>query len=459
MTTTRNPIPPSDELPVAIVGAGPAGLAAARALKRLGIPYVQFERHRDVGGIWDLDNPGTPMYRSAHFISSRDRSGFFDYPMPREFADYPRRAEILHYTRTFADDFALRDAIRFDTAITSVRQEADASWTVGTDTGDVQASAVICATGVTWDARMPDLPGTFTGDVMHSVDYVDPSLFAGRRVLVVGLGNSGADIACDAAAHADEAYVSTRRGYHFVPKHIFGKPSDETEWLPIWGERLMYGLVRRIMVGDLTRWGLPRPDHRLFESHPLLNTQLLHHLQHGDITARPGIARADGDEVVFTDGSRARVDLILFATGYAMSIPYLPTDYLTWKGGRPQMYLTAFSRERRNLFGLGYLEVNSSAYTLFDRIAHLVAQHLDDQRHRPERAARFRQLVREDRPDLSGGIDFVGSDRHAAYVEVRAYRKYLRTLTRRMGWTQLRPGMFDAVRVPATREAVPHGGH
>ncbi|WP_326584616.1 NAD(P)-binding domain-containing protein [Streptomyces sp. NBC_00481] len=446
MTTSENSVHTTGELPVAIVGAGPAGLSAARALKRLGIPYVQFERHSDVGGIWDLDNPGTPMYRSAHFISSRDKSGFYGFPMPKDFADYPSREQILRYTRMFADEFGLRDAIHFNAPVTAVEQGPDEVWRVRTATGETLARAVVCASGVTWDPLTPTVQGTFDGEIMHSVEYVDPSLFRGRRVLVVGLGNSGADIACDAAGNADAAFISARRGYHFVPKHTFGMPSDQTEWLPIWAERLSYTVIRPVIIGDVSRWGLKRPDHRLFESHPLLNTQLLHHLQHGDVIAKPGVAHFDGGEVVFTDGSRERVDLILFATGYRMSIPYAPDDYFPWKGGRPQLYLNAFSRERHNLFGLGYLETNSSAYTLFDRIAHLITQYLDDQRHRPERARRFEALIRADHPDLSGGINFVGSDRHAAYIEVRAYKKYLRKLQKRMDWTEPSPGMFDAIR-------------
>ncbi|MET8978286.1 NAD(P)-binding domain-containing protein [Streptomyces sp. NPDC004539] len=460
MTTLPPVVPAHSDLPVAIVGAGPAGLSAARALKRLKIPYTQFERHSDVGGIWDIDNPGSPMYRSAHFISSRDKSGFFGYPMPKDFADYPTREQILRYTRSFTDAFGLRDAIRFGTAVSAVRQDEDGAWTVHTDRGDTRARAVVCCSGVTWDSVTPEVPGSFDGQLMHSVDYTEPSLFAGRRVLVVGLGNSGADIACDAASSsAAQAFISTRRGYHFVPKHTFGIPSDETEWLPVWAERLAYGVVRRVMIGDVSRWGLPRPDHRLFESHPLLNTQLLHHLQHGDITAKPGVARFDGADVVFTDGSRERIDLVLFATGYRTSIPYVPADYFPWKGGRPQMYLNAFSRERHNLFGLGFLEVNSSAYTLFDRISQVMAQYLDDQSRRPDRAARFAKLVREDRPDLSGGIRFVGSDRHAAYVEIRAYRKYLRSLTRRLGWADMSPGMFDGIRATTSETDSRHVAH
>lgn len=437
---------PSAGLPAAIVGAGPAGLAMARALRVRGLPYVQFERHRDLGGIWDIDNPGTPMYESAHFISSRDKSGFFDYPMPTSFADYPSRTEILHYTHAFADAFGLRAGIRFDTAVQRSEQHADGSWTLTTTAGPVRASALICCTGVTWDPRMPVVPGHFDGQVMHSVHYRSPSLFAGRRVLIVGLGNSGADIACDAAAAADAAFISTRRGYHFIPKFLAGTPSDQTEWLPIWGERLLYSVVRPLVVGDVRRWGLPKPDHKLFETHPLLNTQLLHYLSHGDIAAKPGVVRFDGPEVVFTDGSRERVDLVVCATGYDMSIPYVPPDYLPWTQGRPEMYLNAFAA-RPGLFGVSYLEVNSSAYTLFDRIANLIGEHLADLRDNPARARTFRELVRTDHPDLSSGVKFVDSPRHTNYVEVRAYKKNLHRVARLMGWTELRAGRFDPIRM------------
>ena len=441
------------EAKVCVVGAGPAGLSVARALRRLGLDYDQYERHGDVGGIWDLDNPGTPMYESAHFISSRGTSGFFDFPMPETFPDYPGNRQILAYTRDFAAAYGLYDGIRFNTAVTDVERQGDA-WIVTLDDGTRHTyGAVICATGVTWTPRLPRHSGHFTGEVRHSNTYRANTEFRGKRVLIVGLGNSGADIACDAAANADAAFDSVRRGYHVIPKHVFGIPTDEFAergpHLPLVLERPLFTALLRLLQGDLTRYGLPKPDHRLFESHPLLNSQLVHHLQHGDVAIKPDVAGFDGSRVRFTDGSSEEIDLVLHATGYDWTIPYAERHF-RWRDGRPDLYLTAFSRTRRNLFGLGYLETNSSAYTLFDHISDLVARYLHDQRHAPDRAEAFDRLIATDRTALTGGISFVDSARHRSYVDARSYRRHLAEVRERVGWRGLEPGMFDAVRGAAS---------
>lgn len=435
---------------ICIVGGGPGGLCMARALKRRGLDYEQFERHSDFGGVWDLDNPGTPMYESAHFISSRDLSGFLDYPMPRAFPDYPGNRQILDYLRAFARTFGLYAQARFNTAVERVDKDADGRWIVTLDSGERRRyRALICATGCNWDPNLPEIPGHFSGEIRHAVSYRRAAEFQGKRVLIVGAGNSGADIACDAAANAERAFISLRRGYHFIPKHLFGVPADvfseRGPRLPLWLERLLFQGLLRLLQGDLTRFGLPKPDHRLFESHPLLNSQLLHHLQHGNIQARPDVSHFEGDQVVFRDGSREGLDLVLYATGYRWSCRYA-ADYFSWQHGRPQLYLSIFSREHRNLFGIGYLETNSSAYKLFDQEAHLIACHLADQLQRPDQAREFQTLIQQDDPDLSGGIRFVDSPRHAVYLEVHALQNHLRQLRRRLGWSDLTPGYFDPLR-------------
>ena len=436
------------ELPYAIVGAGPAGMSLARAFRQHQLPFIVFERHSDVGGIWDAQNPGSPMYRSAHFISSKSQSGYLGFPMPEDYPDYPRGEQILAYHRAFADRYELRQHVRFNCGVKSAEPDG-AQWRLQLESGEtVQAAGLVCANGSNWDPNIPEFPGQIDGEVRHAVDYHDPADFIGKRVLVVGAGNSGCDIACDAAQNADAAYISLRRGYHFVPKHIFGMPADvfaeNGPQLPMWLTQRIFGPLLRLMVGDLRRLGLPKPDHRIFESHPILNDQLLHHLRHGDIAARPDIARLDGGEVEFVDGRREAVDLVLLATGYRQSIPYLPDDALEWSGTRPQLYLNLFSRRQPSLMAMGFMETDGGAYRMFDRMADVIAQHAKDRIENPERARRMDQLKAR-RPDLSGGVRYLATDRHANYVNHRVYLKTLDELVDEMGWqplnvSQLTPG-------------------
>ncbi|WP_430336226.1 flavin-containing monooxygenase [Rhodococcus sp. ACT016] len=440
---------------VAVVGAGPAGLSIARMFRKYGVDYDQFERHTGVGGLWDIDNPGTPMYESAHFISSRDMSGFYDYPMPKSFGDYPTRTQILQYTKLFADEFGLADRIAFDCGVTRIEEDGE-HWLVTTEDGTIRRyKAVVCASGTNWHPRMPMHPGHFDGAIRHAVTHRSARDFAGRRVLVVGLGNSAADISCDAAQSADAAFVSTRRGYHIIPKHLFGVPVDQLDdgavTIPRWIERPVMTAALRVIVGDVTRWGLPKPDHRLFDSHPLLNSQLLHHLQHGDITVKPEIERFDGPDVVFTDGSREQIDLVLYATGYQMKIPYIDESYFDWNGDRPAQYLTAFNRHHKNLFTLGYIETNSSAYTLFDNISNLVAQYVAAQDSNPALTARFERLIANDDPDLSGGLSLVKSDRHKGYIDSKTIKKNIARVLEETGFAPLAPGFAESLRTrPST---------
>ena len=183
-----------------IVGAGPAGLSAARAFRAAHVPFDVVERHRDVGGIWDLENAGTPMYESAHFISSKTLSAFDGFPMPAHYPDYPSRALILDYVRAFADEFDLRSHIEFGVTVTRAIPSSDGMWSIELENGERRHyRGVIAAVGHNWDPIIPVYSGTFSGEAYHSVRYRSPREFDRKRVLIVGGGNSACDIACDAA--------------------------------------------------------------------------------------------------------------------------------------------------------------------------------------------------------------------------------------------------------------------
>ncbi len=221
--------------------------------------------------------------------------------------------------------------------------KAEGGWRVKLSNGETRTyQGLVVANGVTWHPSLPDYPGlaNFKGEVRHAVTYRDQAEFAGKRVLIVGAGNSGVDIACDAARSADAAFISLRRGYHFVPKHMFGVPTDvflggqvrppKGVVIPDDPDRMLGAIV-----GDLTRYGLQAPDHKAMQSHPIMNTQILHYLAHGDLTAKVDVEAFTEFGAVFKDGSTETFDLVLFATGYDYRMPFLDEALFDWsRGGR-----------------------------------------------------------------------------------------------------------------------------
>jgi len=441
-----------------IVGAGPAGLLAARALKGAGIPYDQIERNPDVGGIWDIRNAWSPMYVSAHFISSKGVSHLPGYPMPDDYPDYPGHEQIFAYLQAYARDHDLYGAIRFDTGVERIERLSPRGWRVRLDDGSEQDyRGVFLCSGNTWDPNWPEVPGTFDGEVMHALSYRSGEQFAGKRVLVVGGGNSGCDIACDAAVHGDAAFLSLRRGYHFIPKYVMGQPADQFasgfELPRAVEKRVLEGLLK-LVVGDLTRYGLPQPDHRILESHPIVNTQVLHHLGHGDLAYRPDVERLDGHEVVFVDGRRERVDLVVYATGYKVTYPYMDRDHFDWHSKYPDLFLASLHRRYDDVCCLGLHQTDGGAFDFFATQADMMANYILDQDRAPARAERFRQLKASARPDLSGGVQYVDSPRHETYVKKAAFRRYCDRLMAAYGWSRFtlgetaprRPGLRSRMR-------------
>jgi cation diffusion facilitator CzcD-associated flavoprotein CzcO len=426
------------------VGAGPSGLAAARALKLNGLDFDVFERHRDVGGIWDMENPGTPMYDSAHFISSRTQSAFDGFPMPDDFADYPARAKILEYIRAFADRYGLRERITFGTDVASASRVGQ-KWRVTLGNGELREYAgVIAAAGHQWYPFTPEYPGRFTGQAMHSRDYHHASLFDGKRVLVVGAGNSGCDIACDAAARASRAFISMRRGYYFLPKHIFGQPTDaffrSGPHIPPRIAQPALTLLLRMLVGDLTRYGVPKPDHKVLETHPIVNSQLVHALQHGDITVKPDIAELQGSRVRFTDGSEEEIDLIVFATGYGHVMPFLEAGGVTLGPGASGLWLNVFARHYEDLFVIGLFETDGAAYPMASRQAELVARYLREKSAAPASPHWLDSRRRDPSPDLRGGVRYIATPRHSIYVQFDEYLHYIDRLIKQSKSESRHPG-------------------
>jgi len=273
---------------------------------------------------------------------------------------------------------------------------------------------------------MPTFPGEFAGEIMHSSAYKSGPELAGKRVLIVGAGNSGCDIAVDAVHHAAAVDMSVRRGYYFVPRYIFGRPADTIgrsgPVLPRPVKQFLDQWVLRMFTGNPERFGFPRPDYKIYESHPIVNTAVLGHLGQGDLAIRPGIERFEGHTVHFDDGTRGEYDLVLLATGYVPHYPFIDPAHLDWSGAAPKLFLNIFPRNLNGIAVVGLVEATGLGWQGRYEQARLVAAYLKARAVAPERAERFRRRVREEAwPDLTGGYRYLALERMSYYVHRETY--------------------------------------
>lgn len=411
------------------------GLAAARQLQRYGIPFVGFELNADVGGLWDITNPHSTMYESAHLISSKGTTAFAEFPMADSVPPYPHHSQIGQYFRDYAEHFGLRQHYQFNTRVVRV-ERLDRGWRLVSEHAGRQREwlfeGVLIANGTLHTPNQPELPGKFAGELLHSSAYKSAELFAGKRVLVIGCGNSACDIAVDAVHRAKSVDLSVRRGYHFLPKFILGKPTDTFGGairLPRKLKQLIDGLLVRVLVGKPSQYGLPDPDYKLYESHPVLNSLVLHHLGHGDIQPRGDILSVNGHSVTFANGSKADYDLILQATGYKLDYPFIDRSELNWPqgAGAPQLYLNVFHPLHDDLFMLGMVEASGLGWQGRAEQAELVALAIRHRQCASPAAKRFHDTVQAQAGQrLDGGFAYLKLDRMAYYVHKDSYRAALK---------------------------------
>lgn len=421
----------------AIIGAGPAGLVAARAFRRYGLDVEILERFTKPGGIWNIDQPGSPLYESCNFICSRDGGGFIGYPMPKSYPIYPRWDQIRDYVHAFTKDTGLDELITYGADVTEARPVSDERgdyWVVTRADGHTtEYRGVVYAGGAQWDPYIPEIPGieTFTGEVIHSARYDSPRQFRDKRVLVVGAGNSGVDIVSDAAFHADKAYLSTRRGYWFFPKLAFGTavpdifqgkehiPSTSLFESPTFEQALELIVAG---VGDLSKYGLPQPDHAPATTHPIANNQVLHALSHGLLEHRPGIERVESNTVHFTDGRSLELDLIVLATGFDLHIPWLPEGLVEEAEGHPQFLLGALAPNVPGLYGAGVLHFADCTFSIFDELVQIAAADAAAT-VTGENLENMQRLRREYRPNLQGDFPFLDVRRNVNQIDVPTLRR------------------------------------
>jgi cation diffusion facilitator CzcD-associated flavoprotein CzcO len=383
---------------VCVVGAGPCGLTALKNLRAAGLhDIVCYDEGEAIGGNWVFDERAErpSIYDATHLISSKRLSEFEDYPMPRHYPDFPSHRQVREYFENYAAHFGLMQFIRLGTRVVRARLLPDLCWAVssiGPDGAkeDIFNYLIVCS-GHHREPFMPDNCGVFSGEVLHSSHYRRPDIFRDKRVLVVGGGNSACDIAVDIASVAQKSCISMRRGYHIIPKLMFGRPSDliyarlrKTARLPRSLMQALMAIAVKLNVGPLEKYGLQQPNAKLLEMHPTLNSDILNALRNGKVLPRIGISRLEGNSVYFDDGSAEEFDTIIFATGYHIRFPFLDKSVVTWDESGPiPLYLKMMHKEIPNVFFIGLFQPIGCIWRLADHQARIAALQISGVLRRP----------------------------------------------------------------------------
>ena len=424
---------PSGDKRVCVIGAGPCGLATLKNLLQAGCrDVVCYEEGSGIGGNWAFtDDPRRiSVHASSHSLSSRRMASFDDVPMPKSYPAFPSHRQLLAYFTDYARAFELQPHIRLGARVEHCALGGDGRWTVRVTTNaetraELFDSLLVC-TGHHREAFLPAYPGTFTGRIVHSSTYKRPDPFRGQRVLVVGAGNSAADIAVDVARLASRAALSVREGTYFLPDRMFGLPVDVV--YAFWRSKLPKPLLQsalklwlRLAIGRWEAYGLQPPANPPLEEHPTVNSGVLEALRHGRLVARRGIERFDGHTVHFTDGTQEEFDAIIMGTGFRTSFPFLSRQVADWDMAKtPPLYLKMMHPTIPSLFFIGLFQPIGCLWRLADYQARIAALQISGRLQRPSDIdARIGHEVAHPHDR------FHPSPRHAIEVDAHAFRREL----------------------------------
>jgi len=349
-----------------VIGAGAGGLCAAKHLREKGIDVTILEMGSRIGGLWAYDNDSgrSPAYKSLRINSENKVSSFTDFPFPEGTQLYPDAQEMEAYFEAYADRFGLREYIRFNSEVHSIQRVPDGYRVKLNDGEDLRFDGIVVASGHQCAPRHPPEVEGFSGDYIHAREYRVPEPYAGKRVLVIGPGNSGVDIAADICTVTQMTFLAARSPVLIMPRLMFGVPNSrilgkvERRWLP-WQMRVwLRTMLTRVFHGTMEQWGFRTPKTR---THPISHPTLISHIAWNRIKAKPGLKGVEGSKVHFVDGSEETVDAIIAATGYETDLPFLPEGSSPVRGTHMNLYNRIVHVEMEELYFVGFFDVTGGS--------------------------------------------------------------------------------------------------
>ncbi len=354
-----------------IIGAGPSGLAMARSMRLANISYEQAEANNDIGGNW-LNG----VYATVYTDACKDVMQFPELPMPADYPDFLSQKNMLDYLNQYCTHYNLRENILFNKKVIKAEPTSDGLWSVtfGDQTSNIYKGIIVC-NGHHWDMKFAELNGNFGGEFIHSKEYKHPSQLAGKRVLVIGSGNSAADIACEAARVGAQSVMSMRDSPWIFPKSFMGVPLGRVKLRksPQFLQPLLVKWLIKLTFGKHEYYNLPTPKHKPFEKHPTVSEELPYYLKHGRISVKPEIISSSGNTVLFSDNTSMEFDLIISATGFHLSFPFLSNDLVRVNGKNLQCVGYCVYPDVKGLFFLGWPQVRGGIGSLASAFSEVIA--------------------------------------------------------------------------------------
>jgi PPOX class probable F420-dependent enzyme len=366
-----------------------SGLAAINALTRAGFDITCYEAGSAVGGMWRYENDSgrSAAYASLQTNTSRRRMQYPSFPQPAHAPEFPHNSDMLAYLEAFAEVNELVARVRFGAAVACAEPVAGGWDVTVAGAGTQHFDWLVVASGHYWDPIIPQLPGKFTGEIIHARDYRTPEPFAGRRVVVLGGAQSALDIAAELSSFAASVTLACDHVQHLLPRYALGQPLDERDTaaaliVPLPIARLIVGAITRLSRARPERGELPPPKHPLFEAHwPIIASPVMEAaLAKRAFACRPRVSALEDEGVRFADGSEEPADSLIFATGYEIGFPFLPAAAGRANGWEFPLYRRVISPRAPGLAFIGVVEAGPGMFEIVERqsqwLAALIAGHL-----------------------------------------------------------------------------------